>query len=564
MKRLGMRLPGVLLHLSLLLVAAGGVATWLTAERRTVTLTPGVAADAGLPAQIVLDSLVTVTYPGTDMPRDFRSYIRIGDNRATVSVNAPAEAFGYVLRQESCDNRGRSTIEVARDPLGIPLVYTGFLLFLIGGVGLLIDPRGRFRRLVGAAMVTLLTAAAAQGAPVAGISADQARQMRARQVLWNGRVAPMNTAATEICRKLCGSVRPGGAAPEQVVASMILYPEEWRSQHIIKVESRRLADSLGITGGYAALNDLFDTLGNYRLRPLYGIDPELDKAVLDLDEKMEIITLLQQGRLIRPVPEGMAELSRARVELELIYNAVPFAQVFFPAAILLGLAAFFIRKRGAVAAVGWVLTAWQAAGWTLRWIISGSIPLGNGGETLLFLSIALMAVSLLTLRRPAAGILAAGFAGLTAWLSMRNPAITPLMPVLHSPWLAIHVTLVMLSYALLALTFVIALTALARPAEAAALRRKSMTLLYPATVLLGAGIITGAMWAQTSWGRYWSWDPKETWALITLLIYALPFHRAGGLLSTPRRFHIYMALALLSVAMTYWGVNFTASLHAYQ
>ena len=81
--------------------------------------------------------------------------------------------------------------------------------------------------------------------------------------------------------------------------------------------------------------------------------------------------------------------------------------------------------------------------------------------------------------------------------------------------------------------------------------------------LLSAGIFVGAVWANISWGSYWSWDPKETWALITLMVYSVPLH---GLPRTdsPRAYHIYIFLALLTVLMTYFGVNyFLSGMHAY-
>lgn len=129
-----------------------------------------------------------------------------------------------------------------------------------------------------------------------------------------------------------------------------------------------------------------------------------------------------------------------------------------------------------------------------------------------------------------------GFALLVASLGMANPQITPLVPVLRSPWLSLHVSLIMVSYALLGLlmlngTAALALAAAARAGTAertsrtlARLRLFGRLLLYPAVFLLTAGIFTGAVWANASWGRYWGWDPKEVWALITLIVYALPLH----------------------------------------
>lgn len=129
------------------------------------------------------------------------------------------------------------------------------------------------------------------------------------------------------------------------------------------------------------------------------------------------------------------------------------------------------------------------------------------------------------------------------------------MPVLNTPWLAIHVSLVMTAYALLGLTFVTAVAGLVSPASAERMRRVSLSALYPAEWLLGMGIITGAVWANISWGRYWSWDPKETLALVTFLIYALPLHSNVSSLRAPRRYHVYMLLAILSVAANYCMKN---------
>lgn len=557
----------MILHTSLVLMLLGGGTTWLTRETRKVTLTAGVAADAGLGSPVTLDSFVTVSYPGAVAPRDYRSYLTVGERHVTVAVNRPAMVDGRTLRQDSYDSLGRSTIEVSKDTAGVPLSYAGYALFVIGSALLLADPRGRFRRLLSGAAVLILPLLCCAN-PVPGVSRAEADAMKRRQVLWNGRVAPMNTAATELCRKLSDTTAPGGATAEQVVASMLLYPEEWSNRRLLKTGSRRLADSLGIEGTYVSVADLFGPDGSYRLRQLYGIDPALDKAVLALDEKMEIVGLLQAGRLIRPVPEGMALLPGWRVEAELIYNRVPFARVFFPVALVTGLLAMTGRVRKAVRIAAWLLVMWQTAGWVLRWIIGGSVPLGSGGETMMFLSVVLMAVTLVVLRREplltGGGILASGFSGLVAWLSLRDPAVTPLMPVLHSPWLSVHVSLVMTAYALLALASVSAFAGLIVKGRGSAMQRTAMLLLYPAMLLLGAGIFTGAVWAQLSWGRYWAWDPKETWALVTLMVYAAALHRSTGILKSPRRFNAYTAVAFLTVLMTYFGVNYLPSLHAYQ
>jgi len=93
----------------------------------------------------------------------------------------------------------------------------------------------------------------------------------------------------------------------------------------------------------------------------------------------------------------------------------------------------------------------------------------------------------------------------------------------------------------------------------------SRFLLYPAVVFLGIGIFVGAVWASISWGRYWAWDPKEVWALITFMVYGLTFHsKSFPPFSRPRFFHIYMIAAILTVVMTYLGVNhLLGGMHSY-
>ena len=155
---------------------------------------------------------------------------------------------------------------------------------------------------------------------------------------------------------------------------------------------------------------------------------------------------------------------------------------------------------------------------------------------------------------------------LVSMMSASNPQITHLTPVLQSPLLSLHVSVIMLSYALLAFVMLNSVVALCGKAEQQQrLMFFSRTLLRPAVCCLAIGIFLGAVWANVSWGRYWGWDPKEVWALITLLVYAAPLHaRSLPFFRRPRVFHIYCLLAFLSVLFTYFGVNFLlGGLHAY-
>ena len=137
------------------------------------------------------------------------------------------------------------------------------------------------------------------------------------------------------------------------------------------------------------------------------------------------------------------------------------------------------------------------------------------------------------------------------------------LPVLNSRLLPLHVSTIMMAYTLLLLTFIVSLVGVAMPKQRQKMYHFSQFLLFPALMLLCYGIFIGAIWANVSWGTYWSWDPKETWALITLMIYAAPAHRTFSNLST-MKYHIYMALAFFSILMTYLGVNyFLGGMHSY-
>ena len=146
------------------------------------------------------------------------------------------------------------------------------------------------------------------------------------------------------------------------------------------------------------------------------------------------------------------------------------------------------------------------------------------------------------------------------------------MPVLNSPLLTIHVSIIMMSFALLSLTFICGITALCLLAfhrnhqeSAESLAMLSRLFLYPALTMLGIGIFVGAIWANISWGTYWSWDPKEVWALITFMIYAVAVHQhTFPLFQRPLAYHLYVTLAFLSILMTYFGVNYIlGGMHSY-
>lgn len=206
-----------------------------------------------------------------------------------------------------------------------------------------------------------------------------------------------------------------------------------------------------------------------------------------------------------------------------------------------------------------------------RWIVGGHVPLSNGFETMQFMAWSLLLIGMLTsikmstLLSPA--MFASGLSLGVAAMSGAAKSVGNLVPVLSSPLLSVHVVLVMFSYSLFLLLALNGGAALMAKEKARTERLLVIgrVMLYPAVFLLGAGIFVGAVWADVSWGSFWSWDPKETWALITMLIYSFSLHPASlPMFRNPRAFHIYMIVAFSGVLITYFGVNFyLGGMHSY-
>ena len=229
--------------------------------------------------------------------------------------------------------------------------------------------------------------------------------------------------------------------------------------------------------------------------------------------------------------------------------------------------------------IAWVTAAYLSLQIALRWHIGGHIPLSNGYETMVFmawLSILMTPIAGNRVKEMLPfGYIVCGLALLVSTFGDSTEQIAPLAPVLRSPLLSIHVVVIMISYTLLAFTMLNGVAALIintthknsplANREIAELQRISTLMLYPAVFLLTAGIFIGAVWANISWGRYWGWDPKEVWALITMLVYSATLHSSSiKAMRRPMFFHTYCIVAFLTVLITYFGVNFIlGGMHSY-
>lgn len=221
--------------------------------------------------------------------------------------------------------------------------------------------------------------------------------------------------------------------------------------------------------------------------------------------------------------------------------------------------------------------AFHIYGMALRWYISGHAPWSNSYETMVYVALATACAGLIFIRRSylvfSLAVIFSGVLLFVSGLNWMDPHITPLVPVLKSPWLMIHVAVIVAAYGFFGLSCLIGLTNMFvmtvnagknidKVKELSILNEISM---WIGLVLMVAGTFIGAVWANESWGRYWGWDPKETWALITVVIYAIVTHI--HLLKHRMYiwiFNFFSVIAISTVLMTFFGVNyFLSGMHSY-
>ncbi|GHT42038.1 cytochrome c biogenesis protein [Bacteroidia bacterium] len=283
-----------------------------------------------------------------------------------------------------------------------------------------------------------------------------------------------------------------------------------------------------------------------------------------------------------------------KLQTELLYNQLNIFRsckklylIFGGILLLLSFISLFKRKRWLAGSIRLLFVVilcgllYHLSGIGLRWYIAGYAPFSNAYETMVYVACITVFAGLLFARRSAITFaLATLFGGIILFVSGLNwmdPQISPLVPVLKSPWLMLHVAIIVAAYGFFGLCFLLGLTNLILMT----INRKGKNLLLTARVqeltiinelalwaglaLMTSGTFLGAIWANESWGRYWGWDPKETWALITVLVYAVVVHlRLVEKWNNPRIFNLLTVIAFACVLMTYFGVNYyLAGMHSY-
>ena len=462
------------------------------------------------------------------------------------------------------------------------------------------------------------------------LSKESADKMGQMYVMYKGRVCPLQTLAKDFTTKLYGNAHYRGYTPEQVFSGWLFYTSDWQSEPIPRIErdlkrgkQREAEEKRQIINMLlnSQLLKIYPHADSAQQVTWYSQNDQLPLEIPDdeylfirkqmslckeyvvlgdfaaLDELFEKTKIYQEKYALGQVQP------KVQYRAERLYNRLSVGRWLAMVTITLGLICFAaaliclgkgrkLYKPVRMVAVVWMslLCVFLALVFILRWIAGGHVPMAGSFDSMNLLALSICIITLIitkveTLRATSlqdtgnkyeialpTGLLMTGIVLLVQMMGGSNPPITHLMPVLSSPLLSLHVTVIMIAYALLFFIMLNGLSAvivrMAQPTNTQypeRLRDISLIMLYPAVALLAAGIFIGAVWANISWGNYWSWDPKEVWALITLLVYIAPLHSTlWESFQKPLFFHIYCILAFLSVLITYFGVNMLlGGMHSY-
>ncbi len=588
---------------------------------------------ATLPFAVRLDAFEIDYYEGTRRPAQFRSRVTVEDGGrqtpAVIEMNRELSYGGYRFFQSSyreAPGRDQTILLVAKDP-GERIVFLGYYGLVAGMIVVLSIRIGDRRRAARPAATAALVALALLGAAEARAQVPRlpaladVEALRRLPVQHDGRVMPLDTLAREAVWNVTGKRSVWGVDPVAMALAWALEPQAWVVQPIVPVKNARLAAEIGLAPG-TTWSSFQELARNERLNELMTAAQEAEQLERPLDslkkaaQKLEGRLLFMQSLLnheaLRVVPAAKpgdawtvpqrlssvadlravldfgvsaGRLSPGRLSAELLYNRsrpTRIAWIVLGLSLLLSIAAMALDRRaldvaaGALLVAGFAVMSW---GIWLRWQVAGRIPASNMYESLLFLAwgVGAFAVIATVLMRNRIVVLnAAAGAALTMALTDLLPIdrfIHPMPPVLSGTyWLAIHVPIIMLGYAVLALGMVVAHMQIGAFAFLPSRRKVALKMaelqyyyIHVGSILLVAGILTGSMWASSSWGRYWGWDPKEVWSLVAFLAYVAILHARAERLIGDFGVAAWSIAAFQTILMTYLGVNFVlaAGLHSY-
>lgn len=325
--------------------------------------------------------------------------------------------------------------------------------------------------------------------------------------------------------------------------------------------------------------------------PYYLLTLRKAKATGDYTEADKLLEAFKKNQ----VNHGSEVLpSENTIKAEVLYNKVDIFNQLYKSYAVIGVLMFFFlifqifkdRKVWRIGINGFKLIIWlffilHTLGLIMRWYISGHAPWSDAYESILYVSWASMGMGLLVGRKNDMTIASSAFVtAMLLWIAHQSwvdPAIGNLQPVLDSYWLMIHVAVIVGSYGPLTVGMILGVVCLIliiltnkKNKEKMDVNLKELTIINELSLTVGLVMLTignflGGQWANESWGRYWGWDPKETWALISIMIYAFVIHmRLVPGLRGRWTFNFASIIAFASIMMTYFGVNFyLAGLHSY-
>ena len=626
------QMPVFGIHASILLILLGGFLTFTTSQNGSMHLTENEPVNTFLdgekqiqmPFFVNLKKFDVVYYPGTMSHADYVSYVEISDNgdilkEGKISMNNILKYNSFRFFNEDFDEDLKGcTLSVQHDPWGILVTYIGYILLSISMIIIffknIIKKRvpKQLKSLV-ILFVMLMFGTMANAHELKTLPKDVATELGDIYIYNSGRIAPMQTFAKDFACKLYGKPTYEGYTSEQILAGWMFYPTYWKGterQQSKRDEVKHLVESFQ-TGAMTKIFPCQMPDGTVKwLSPNDNLPENMSedewvfvrKSMSYLNElvvKQDYATLAETLQKIKAyqkkngvAADGTTSLpSDFRFKTEKIYNVwskynyVAYFSLFFGLVFFVLYCVFTaIGKQTPKSlanislSINWIIFAFLTFLIILRWIVAGHIPLARSAETQHFMAwVSLLIAGIMALKKDgrisivATGMIVSGLMMLVAVMSSANPKITPLMPVLSSPLLGLHVAIIMVAYALLAFMLINGLAAVIvricnknSLLEIERMAEVSRNMLFPAVMCLTFGIIIGSVWANISWGNYWAWDPKETWSLITLMIYALPLHKnMAPALQKPLNLHIFNILAFLNVLMTYFGVNLLGGMHAY-
>ncbi|HUS87642.1 MAG TPA: c-type cytochrome biogenesis protein CcsB [Bacteroidales bacterium] len=638
--------------------------------------------------ELKLEDFLLERYPGSSSPSGYKSNVVLKDPGNNIEMpysiymNNILKHRGYRFYQSSYDRDELGTIlSVNHDMAGMLVTYAGYMLLFVFILLSLVNPDSLFRKtnpsfwensskklLVTLALLIMIPLASF-GNPVKIVYDKKKADEFGKALVQDqkGRTKPLYTVSNDILRKISRKNSYANYSPMQVFLGFTTDIENWKDEPIIKISNRDLRNLLGVTGEYASISQLVNFENNSYA--LYGnieevyAKPEagrskLDKEILKVDERVNIIMMLARGDFLKMFPlrdgtdnwglpdqalrhalhandslylsniltlytnalfeaktggdyktsdqylDSIIEYQRkfasyelpseSKVNAEIFYYKSLIFERLFPSYALAGvifiIVLLYLIIRGksnsnaitrALAALILIGFLFHTLGLGIRWYISGHSPMSNGYESLLFISWVTVLAGLLFSRKSyltlAATAVLASLTLMVAHLSFMDPEITNLAPVLQSYWLTLHVSVITASYGFLGLGAILGLVVLILYSMVTNNNRRhilktidDLTVINYRSLELGlyfltVGTFLGAVWANESWGRYWGWDPKETWSLITVIVYAFVVHsKMIKGLNSMFAFNAMSLFAFGSVLMTYFGVNYYLSgLHSY-